>query len=252
VPEFIGGKNGPRAAKRQAAKPVKRLHTAELFGHTADMEGDASNLARRLGVVLLAAGSSRRMERPKLLLPWGGTSIAGHQIALWNDLGAKQIALVCAAGDAAMRAELDRIDFPAENRIVNHAPQQGMFSSIRCAARWAGWTTGLTHWAITLGDQPHLRPETLRALLECAATHPGKVWQPRCHGHFRHPVLMPKTVFLQLGDTPETTLKDFLGKLPENAAGCDVDDPGLEQDIDTPADYEKALALYTSRQNSSS
>jgi hypothetical protein len=25
--------------------------------------------------------------------------------------------------------------------------------------------------------------------------------------------------------------------------GCDVDDPGLDQDIDTPADYEKALAL---------
>ncbi|MGD0813144.1 MAG: nucleotidyltransferase family protein [Verrucomicrobiota bacterium] len=216
------------------------------------MEGDANNLARRLGVVLLAAGISRRMERPKLLLSWGGTSIAGHQIGLWNGLGVKQIAIVCAAGDKAMQAELARIHFPAENRIVNHAPQQGMFSSIRCAARWAGWSTGLTHWAITLGDQPHLRPQTLLALLECAATYPGKVCQPCRHGHLRHPVLMPKTVFLQLETTPQATLKDFLDKLPESATGCDVDDPGLSQDIDTPADYEKALALYISRQNSSS
>jgi molybdenum cofactor cytidylyltransferase len=166
-------------------------------------------------------------------------------------LGARQIAIVCAAGDKAMQAELDRINFPAGNRILNHAPQHGMFSSIRCAARWAGWTTGLTHWAITLGDQPHLRLETLRALLACAATQPGKVCQPCRHGHFRHPVLVPKAVFLQLGTTRAATLKDFLETLPESVAGCDVDDPGLDQDIDTPADYEKALALYTSRQKSS-
>src|SRR5208282_5690411 len=52
------------------------------------MKGDANSFARCLGVVLLAAGGSRRMERPKLLLPWGGTSIAGHQIRVWDGLGA--------------------------------------------------------------------------------------------------------------------------------------------------------------------
>ncbi len=205
-----------------------------------------------LGVVLLAAGSSRRMERPKLLLPWGDTTVAGHQIRVWQSLGARQIALVCAAGDAAIQAELDRIHFPAENRILNRTPQNGMFSSICCAAQWGGWTTGLTHWAITLGDQPHLRVETLQSLLACAARQPGKVCQPRWQGHFRHPVLVPRTVFLQLGTTKAPTLKDFLETLPESIAGCDVDDPGLDQDIDTPADYEKALALYASQQFSTS
>jgi molybdenum cofactor cytidylyltransferase len=197
------------------------------------------------GVVLLAAGSSRRMERPKLLLPWGGTSIAGHQIRVWHELGARQIAVVCAAGDNAILAELDRINFPTDNRILNHAPQNGMFSSIRCAAQWAGWAKGLTHWAITLGDQPHLRLETLQALLACGGNQRGKVCQPRRRGHLRHPVLVPKSIFLQLATTKTTTLKDFLQSLPEPVAGCDVDDPGLDQDIDTPADYEKALALYS-------
>jgi molybdenum cofactor cytidylyltransferase len=197
------------------------------------------------GVVILAAGSSSRMERPKLLLPWGDTSIIGHQIRVWDGLGAGQITTVCAAGDHAIQAELDRINFPAGSRILNHVPQDGMFGSIRCAAQWAGWTKGLTHWAITLGDQPHLRPETLQALLACAATQPGKVCQPRRMGHFRHPVLVPKSVFLQLAITHATTLKAFLDTLPESVAGCDVDDPGLDQDIDTPADYEKARGLYS-------
>jgi len=215
-----------------------RVHGIQIAG----MKGDANNFARCLGVVLLAAGSSRRMERPKLLLPWGGTSIAGHQIRVWNGLGARHIATVCAAGDTTLQAELDRINFPAGNRILNHSPKNGMFSSIRCAAQWAGWATELTHWAITLGDQPHLRLETLQALLAFAATQPDKVCQPRRQGHFRHPVLVPKAVFLQLGTTPAPTLKNFLETLC--VAGCDVDDPGLDQDIDTPAEYEKALAMY--------
>jgi molybdenum cofactor cytidylyltransferase len=183
------------------------------------------------------------MERPKLLLPWGDTSIAGHQIQVWNGLGARQIAVVCAAGDGTIQTELDRINFPAENRIPNPSPQDGMFSSIRCAAQWNGWTTGLTHWVISLGDQPHLRRDTLQALLDYAAKHPDKVCQPRWQGHCHHPVLVPKPVFLQLATTPAPTFKDFLET--QSVTGCDVDDPGLAQDIDTPGDYAKALALYS-------
>jgi len=193
----------------------------------------------KAGVVLLAAGSSGRMGRPKLLLRWGETSIIGCQIEIWRTLGAGQIAVVCAAGDSAMRAELDRLKFSAKNRIVNDAPRRGMFSSVRCAAQWPGWDEELTHFAISLGDQPHLRVETLRALLASAATQSDKSCQPRWNGRYHHPVLLPKTVFLQLRDTRAATLKEFLGTRADDIAGCDVDDPGLDQDIDTPEDYEK-------------
>ncbi|HOW79579.1 MAG TPA: NTP transferase domain-containing protein, partial [Verrucomicrobiota bacterium] len=74
-----------------------------------------------LGVVLLAAGRSARMGKPKLLLPWGGTSVLGHLIRQWQSLGAAQLSVVCAAGDSALAAELDRLGFPAENRILNPA-----------------------------------------------------------------------------------------------------------------------------------
>jgi molybdenum cofactor cytidylyltransferase len=90
------------------------------------------------GVILLGAGASTRMGRPKLLLPWGGTTVLGHLIAQWRALQAGQITVVCAA-DGPVPAELDRLAFAAENRIVNPHPEQGMFSSIQCAARWPGW-----------------------------------------------------------------------------------------------------------------
>ena len=112
---------------------------------------------RAVGVVILAAGRSRRMGRPKLLLPWAKTTVLGHLLGQWQTFGAKQVAVVCAVGDQAIQGELDRLGFPAANRIFNPAPDRGMFSSVQCAAQWAGWQQGLTHWAIVLGDQPLVR-----------------------------------------------------------------------------------------------
>ena len=195
----------------------------------------------RLGVVILGAGASRRMSRPKLLLPWGETSVLGHLLAVWKELHAEQIAVVCAAADQSMAKELERLGFSEDNRIMNPDPQRGMFSSIQCAAGWQGWKTDLTHWAIVLGDQPHLRADTLRALLHFAATHPEKICQPSRHDRPRHPVFLPKTAFHRLQNTKARNLKEFLQTEKDNIDLCLSDDPGLDLDLDTPADYEKAL-----------
>src|SRR4051812_5746949 len=145
----------------------------------------------KFAVVILAAGRSSRMGKPKLLLPWRATSILGHQLSTWRKLGAAQIGLVCVAQDEAMQGELARLRFPIEDRIVNPKPEQGMFSSIRCAAKWNGWSPNLTHWVVTLGDQPHVRFETLSAVIELSQREPRKICQPRGLGHLRHPVVLP-------------------------------------------------------------
>jgi len=191
-----------------------------------------------LGAVVLGAGRSRRMGRPKLLLPWQGTTVLGHLVAQWQAAGVEQIAIVCAAGDRAIQAELDRLAFPAAHRIFNPAPDRGMFSSIQCAAQWPAWQSALTHFAIVLGDQPHLRQGTLRALLRFSAAHPAQVCQPSRAGRPRHPVSLPRTAFLDLAQSQAGHLKEFLAAC--HTAACELDDPGLDLDLDCPADYEKA------------
>jgi molybdenum cofactor cytidylyltransferase len=201
---------------------------------------------RRLafGVVILAAGSSSRMGRPKLLLPWGETSVLGHLIGQWTYAGAQQIAVVCAPDARPIRGELDRLGFPESNRIVNPSPGRGMFSSIRCAADWPGWEPDLTHWVITLGDQPHLREATLRALLDFAAARPERICQPLRHGRPRHPVVLPGQAFAALRDTPAADLKQFLQSRASALAGFEAEDAGLDFDMNEPADYERARQLY--------
>ena len=119
-----------------------------------------------------------------------------------------------------------------------------MFSSIQCAAQWPGWDSRLTHWAIVLGDQPHLRSDTLRALLEFSASHPESVCQPGRNGRPRHPVLLPGHVFARLKNSSAETLKQFLQSAGAERKLCELDDVGLDFDIDLPADYERAVRFY--------
>jgi len=217
-----------------------------------------------LGVVILAAGSSTRMGRPKLLLPWAGTSILGHLLEQWRELRATQIAVVCAPriegqtprqssqaarpgriaptlNNSDVLDELTRLDFPAGNQIQNPNPDRGMFSSIQCAAAWDRWNGSLTHWALVLGDQPHLRQSTLQSALDLAASRPEEVVQPAQAGHRRHPVILPKSAFLRLAKSTASNLSEFLQNC--HSTSFESDDPGLDLDIDRPEDYEKALAL---------
>jgi molybdenum cofactor cytidylyltransferase len=196
-----------------------------------------------LGVVLLGAGASSRMGRPKLLLPWADTTIVGHLIRQWQALDAAQIAIVVRPDDQELHTELDRLHFAVGDRIENPKPERGMFSSILCAASWAGWKPGLTAWAIVLGDQPHLRLETLRALIDAHLDHTDSICQPAYGGRVRHPVFLPRRVFLALRDSRAATFRDFLQQNSCSRIEQPINDPGLALDLDRPEDYGRAVSL---------
>jgi molybdenum cofactor cytidylyltransferase len=201
----------------------------------------------KLAVVILAAGASSRMGRPKLLLPWKDTSVLGHLLQQWRALGAAQIAVVTTAANQPLQDELDRLGVPGSQRILNPQPERGMFSSVQCAAHWDGWSPSSTHWAMALGDQPLVQRETLRGLLDFAGAHADQVAQPSRNGRGRHPVILPGAILARLKHSAAENLKQFLvtGGVP--VARCEMDDPGLDLDLDEPADYERALALENSR-----
>lgn len=216
------------------------------------MQPRETNEQFAVGVIILAAGASRRMGKPKLLLPWGETSVLGQLLQQCERLQGRQMAIVCAVGAKSLDQELDRLGFPKANRIINPAPDRGMFSSIQSAANWAGWNADLSHWLIMLGDQPHLRFETLQALFDFGTQHPGKICQPIRKGHRKHPVLLPKYIFMELRNWVEGDLKQFLHAHNNDLAGFESDDCGLDLDMDTPQDYEQVRHMYFGGTNSKS
>ncbi len=199
------------------------------------MSGTNHNSA--IGTIILGAGASRRMGKPKLLLPWHDTTVIGRIISTWRELGASQIVVVMRPNDAALAAELNRLQLPAADRIENPQPERGMFSSIVSAANWPGWRTELSGWAIVLGDQPHLLIESLRQLLAAQAQHPENICQPVSAGRLGHPVILPRAAVDELKTTRAATLKDFLKLMRSSCVQCEINDPGLRLDLDTPEDY---------------
>ena len=191
------------------------------------------------GVVILGAGASSRMGEPKLLLPWRDTTVIGTILRQWRKLGAGQIAIVHRPNDAPLFTELDRLDFPVNNRIENPQAERGMFISIVCAANWPDWKREIASWAIVLGDQPHLNFDTLRQLLAFHFAHPGAICQPEFDGHTRHPVILPRAAFAELKNSRAATLKDFLKLLSLPRVQCSMTDAGLSLDMDTPEDYKR-------------
>lgn len=204
---------------------------------------DALNQKASVGVVILAAGASSRMGKPKMLLPWRGTTVIGHLVSQWQQLRAGQIIVIHRTNDVLLLTELSRLNFPIENCVVNPSPEQGMFSSIISAANWSGWRNEISQWAIVLGDQPHLRLKTLDALLTFAAQNSGSICQPMFSGHTGHPVILPRAAFSELKGTRANTLKEFLNLASTPRVHIDINDDGLSLDMDTPEDYKKALSL---------
>lgn len=200
---------------------------------------------RPFGVVILGAGASSRMGRPKLLLPWRGSTVIGSLLAQWRDLGASQLAVVLRENDIPLGAELDRLNVSPSDRIKNPHPERGMFSSVLCAATWPGWRPEIASFAIALGDQPHLRIETLRGVLNCHWDQPDAVCQPVFAGRPRHPVVLPRLIFNELKTTKSATLKDFLKLIPRPAVQYFANDASLSLDLDTPEDYKEAMNRFS-------
>lgn len=197
-----------------------------------------------LAAVILAAGRARRMGKPKLLLPWHGSTIIAHEIETWRNIDGPAesvtVRVTCGARPDPIQDELDRLHFPENSRVINANPDNGMFSSIQCAAR-AHWSDELTHFAIILGDQPHIQKTTLQKLLHIAEEEFDTITQPRHAGKHRHPVILPRKIFLELATAKVEKLSDFL--IDHDIEPVDVDDPGLDLDINYPADYEAALKI---------
>jgi len=186
------------------------------------------------GVILLAAGGSRRMGRPKLLLPWGDGTVIARVAETFRAGGAAQMIGVIAPGDEAMRAAMRELGVkPLENP---GAPRADMFSSVRLGLAWSGWAPGISHLAIVPGDMPAISAATVSAVVALAAARPGRVCQPVCAGRRGHPVVVPRSVVEQILRGGHVHLRAALDALP--AATFPTDDAGVNADIDTPEDFQ--------------
>jgi molybdenum cofactor cytidylyltransferase len=189
-----------------------------------------------IAAVLLAAGESRRMGRPKLTLPWGtGGSVIAQVVSRFREAGADPL-LVVTGGD---REEVEQaLQGTGAQCLFNpNYRQGGMLSSIKVGL--SGLLDGEAEAAMMApADLPSLTVGTLRGLLDHWRRSGADLVVPSYEMRRGHPVLMGRAHWQSVLDLAEgETLRDFLRRKADQIDYVVVDDPGVIQDLDTPEEY---------------
>jgi molybdenum cofactor cytidylyltransferase len=207
--------------------------------------------------LLPAAGASRRMGRPKLLLPYLEGTIAGALVASLQAAGVETIALVTAPGDAALQ------DWACAAGLlvaVNPDPERGMLSTIQEGIAALGGAPMLAGRGETLvvspADLPAVRPETIAEVIRRRAAARAPLALPVWQGRHGHPLVMAPELIPEICDL-DSAASNGLRQLRDRHAAAtlwiEVDDPGVVQDVDTPEDYralvQSMLALESTRRS---
>ncbi|MGB8983691.1 MAG: nucleotidyltransferase family protein [Anaerolineales bacterium] len=191
-----------------------------------------------ISAIILAAGSSRRMGQPKMLLPWGKVTVIEHVIATFMDAGIQDILLV--TGGAHEQVEESTVHYPIR-RIYNKDHAAGeMLSSLRCGLR-ALETTPADAALIGLGDQPQVEAQSVRSIRAAYHESRSRLIVPSFQRRRGHPWLVARPLWEELlAMQPPESPRDFLNKHANEIHYVDVNTPSILADLDTPEDYQRS------------
>jgi molybdenum cofactor cytidylyltransferase len=187
--------------------------------------------------VILAAGSSRRMGNPKLMLPYGQSTIL--ETAVDNILRSciEHVMIVLGPDHKAIRKALGQkpVQF-----CHNREHEKGMLTSVICGIR--ALPPDARSALIFLGDQPGIPPPVINRVIRAYEEELFGIVIP-VHAHRRgHPLLVDMKYKKALEQLDlEAGLRSLRHQFPEDVLEVEVDETGILVDIDTPEDYKKAL-----------
>lgn len=189
----------------------------------------------KLPGIILAAGSSTRMGRPKALLPLGDSTFLGRLIETLATC-CEPVIVVLGGNAEALQEAL--ADWPCVVAAFNPDHQLGMLSSLQTGLAHA--PAGSPGAVFTLVDHPRLKTETLEAVLRHFGLAGADVVLPRYGGQRGHPVAVSWRVAEELLAMAKTgSPKEVIRRHRATTVFVDLDDPAIVEDIDTPEDYRK-------------
>jgi molybdenum cofactor cytidylyltransferase len=192
--------------------------------------------------VVLAAGRSRRLGRPKQLLDLGGKPLLRR--TLDNALASSLDRVVVVLGHDADAVAAALGDQPAAV-VVNPAYADGQATSVAAGVGALGADTAAA--LLLLGDQPGVTPAVIDAVLAAWRADPRPIAVPLYGGTPGNPVLFRRDLFPDLlrlaGDEgARSIVRSRAGEALRVAVPLAAPPP----DVDTDDDYRRLLAAWRS------
>jgi molybdenum cofactor cytidylyltransferase len=145
--------------------------------------------------VILAAGGSRRLGRPKQLEPWGETNLLSHVVARTHEFPVEEVWVVLGHDYERILGETELGDAGV---IENPEWDEGIASSIRVGLDALTRLSRCDRALIVLGDQPAVDTEVVEELMRShsRASHPASV--PKYRYSWGNPVLVDRSLWPRL------------------------------------------------------
>ncbi|NKI32310.1 nucleotidyltransferase family protein [Croceivirga thetidis] len=186
----------------------------------------------KVAVLVLAAGASTRMGKPKQLLPWKNTTLLGHVISNLRVVS-KHILVVLGANHEKILPTLPSY----LESVINIAWQSGMGTSIALGVGELEKSVNPEAILICLVDQPLIDAELFKKIIDLHNLNPSKIIATTYVGGKGVPALFPKKYFNALKQfSADYGARHFLKSNKNEVIPFDSD--GKAVDLDTPANYD--------------
>ena len=186
--------------------------------------------------IILAAGESKRMGEPKMLMPWGKSTVLQTVISTFQAASVKDILVVTGGAHQQVEALIGK----TVETVFNENYQMGeMLSSIQLglSVKMREASAAL----ICLGDQPQVEERSVRQICNAFLAQKSQIVVPSYQMQRGHPWLVARPLWdeLMAMKAPKTP-RDFLTKHSRAIHYVAVDTPNILADLDTPEDYLKS------------
>ncbi len=199
----------------------------------------------RLFAVIPAAGHSRRMGQPKLLLPWEGTTVIERVLTVLDHPAIAARCVVVRAGDAPLTEAVRRA-----GGLVLHPPVDP--PDMRASVCFALETIHRDYsprdddgWLLVPADHPVLDRDLIATLIAVWERDRPLILVPRAGNRRGHPTLFRWSLAREIARIPaDLGLNWLLSEHARDVSELPVEGDAALTDLDAPEDYERLRRLW--------
>jgi molybdenum cofactor cytidylyltransferase len=187
--------------------------------------------------MILAAGESKRMGKPKLLLPVGEKTMIETVIDRVIQSRAEKILVILGSNREKIEKKIGNLPLEID---VNPDFKEGMLSSVQHGFHVLPEDAQAV--LIFLGDQPSIPSEVIDRIIDAFRETGKGIVLPVYKGERGHPVLIDMKYRHDVKNlNPEVGLRELVYGRPEDILEVEVDNAGIMRDINDIEDYMREI-----------
>ena len=187
--------------------------------------------------VVLSAGESSRMGRPKALLPIDGQTFIEKIVAALKQTKVGKIIVILGHNARELQSKISHL--PVEI-FINTDYKLGQLSSLQLAVRNLQADLECDGMLVHLVDHPYLAPDLVEEMIRRFYESKKRIIVPKFHGKRGHPVIFSNALFDEILSAPmEEGAKAVVNAHRAETLEIETEEEGIAVDIDTPELYQQ-------------